>query len=216
MIHTEHTIQNALYKYLGLNFAAIFPNMDVITGHEADILAVTKSGYAYEYEIKISLSDFRADKKKRAKHASLSGQYRTIQHPYSYSSERTAYVCHDAPDNPHEAIRLQCYPNLRPKEFWYVVSGFDVPDNELPEYAGLMRYTGRTFERIKNAPRLEAQKVNPERIIHATKNMLYRYWAMRIEQDKNNGNRRTDDQNPRLCNPNNDITETYSRACQSG
>jgi hypothetical protein len=61
---TEKTVQDALYYYLrNGNSSTIFPNMDTITGYEADILAVTRAGYAYEYEIKLSLADFRADMK---------------------------------------------------------------------------------------------------------------------------------------------------------
>jgi hypothetical protein len=38
--------------------------------HECDILDVTPSGYATEYEIKVSKSNFLADKKKKHKHDS--------------------------------------------------------------------------------------------------------------------------------------------------
>ena len=38
--------------------------------HECDIIKVTLSGYATEYEIKVSKSDFRADLKKKHKHDS--------------------------------------------------------------------------------------------------------------------------------------------------
>ncbi len=38
--------------------------------HECDILKVTPSGYATEYEIKVSKGDFMADKKKKHKHGS--------------------------------------------------------------------------------------------------------------------------------------------------
>lgn len=38
----------------------VFPNI-YIGSWEADILEITKSGYTYEYEVKISKSDFKAD-----------------------------------------------------------------------------------------------------------------------------------------------------------
>ena len=38
--------------------------------HECDILKVTLSGYATEYEIKVSESDFKADAKKKHSHDS--------------------------------------------------------------------------------------------------------------------------------------------------
>jgi hypothetical protein len=39
-----------------------------IVGHECDILAVTQAGYAHEVEIKVSLSDVKADLKKEHRH----------------------------------------------------------------------------------------------------------------------------------------------------
>ena len=38
--------------------------------HECDLLVLTKSGYAYEIEIKTSKADLKADKKKKHKHIS--------------------------------------------------------------------------------------------------------------------------------------------------
>ena len=184
---TEFTIQNALYRRLRFDkgIIHIFPNMASITMYEADLLAVTRSGYAHEYEIKLSLSDFRADKKKREKHCSLSGDTRKIPYPYSFGTERYIHVKKDAPDG-HAGMRFQCFPNHRPKYFWYVTYGFQIPEGELPAYAGLMRFMpdmphrSADFETIKPAPKLESQKVDEKKIMRATENMLYRYWDLRI------------------------------------
>ena len=44
---------------------------------ESDFISVTKSGYIHEYEIKLTLSDFKADMKKEAKHNLISRAYAT-------------------------------------------------------------------------------------------------------------------------------------------
>ena len=179
---TERQIQNALYHYLFPQFEIIYPNMDTITCYEADILGITRAGYAYEYEIKISLSDFRADLKKREKHATLAGRVRKIDYPYPWGKGKDYYVMDDAPDDPHHALRYQCFPERRPKQFWYVVCGFSVPDGGLPAYAGLIQYDGHRFQVINDAPNLPASKVPQERIVHASSNMLYRYWQLRLRE----------------------------------
>jgi hypothetical protein len=189
---TERQIQNALYYYLVNSFEIIFPNMDIVTSYEADILGITRAGYAYEYEIKTSLSDFRADRKKREKHATLAGTIRRIEYPPApWVRGPDYYVMADAPDDPREALRYQCFPDRRPKQFWYVLCGFSVPNGELPEYAGLMTYDvdKNRFFVIKAAPNLPALKVSQERMKRALRNMLYRYWQLRLKD----GPGRTDD-----------------------
>ncbi len=182
----EKNVQDSLYRYLRTGYSCIFPNMDTITGYEADILAITKAGYAYEYEIKLSLADFRVDRKKICKHASISGAVKKIPYPYRWGKEREIYVLADAPEDPLQAMRNgTCYPDHRPKQFWYVIYGFDVPEGELPAYAGLMRFidTRRGFQVLTPAPNLPAKKVDPQRMIRARENMIFRYWSLRLKDD---------------------------------
>lgn len=61
----------AVASYFKPRSSVIVPNVSWGFGiHECDILCVTKSGYLYEIEIKISRSDLRADSKKRHGHIS--------------------------------------------------------------------------------------------------------------------------------------------------
>lgn len=180
---SEQIVQEALYKYLrARNVWPIFPNIDCITGYEADILAITKAGYSVEYEIKLTISDFRADKKKLHKHSSLSGNVKEVQNPYSeWEGTEKAYVLPGTPMTDLYSLRERCYPELRPKKFWYVINGFDVQEKEIPDYAGLMRFIQfGPFEIIKAAPSLDALPVDKKRIEHAKMNMLFRYWNTRL------------------------------------
>src|SRR5688500_4528407 len=61
---TERTIQNALYCHCAIKrHELIVPNSGLF-GWESDLISVTKAGFIYEFEIKITRSDFRADAKK--------------------------------------------------------------------------------------------------------------------------------------------------------
>lgn len=177
---TEKEIQNLMYGYLQRqNLWPIFPNCDTITGYEADLVAITSAGYAYEYEIKVSLQDFRADRRKRHKHASLSGQTKKIPNPYArYEHQETANVLIDA--DPIRPMRDRCRPEWRPRKFWYVIHGFEIPEQDLPPYSGLI--IAPQIEIRVPAPTLAAQKVDPKKIAHAYRNMLYRYWNLRTKQ----------------------------------
>jgi len=58
-------VQFGIVRYFGEH-----PNRTYDELHECDILKLTKTGYATEYEIKISKSDFKADLKKKHNHDS--------------------------------------------------------------------------------------------------------------------------------------------------
>lgn len=64
-------IEIAVAKYLNYRQNFIVPNVSWGLGfrHELDLAVVTKSGYLWEVEIKISKSDLKADQKKWHNHA---------------------------------------------------------------------------------------------------------------------------------------------------
>jgi hypothetical protein len=181
---TELEIQigmhNYLHNYKGIQH--IWPCMSAITGYEADVIAITKAGYAYAYEIKRTLQDFRADKHKVHKHASLSGNGMT---KLAGTDGKDRYILSD--DNEKRKPRWMCkscHPDLRPKQFWYVCWSFAPPEDEVPDYAGVMLVDGPTtgkrvhIEITKQAPNLRSQKVDSARITQADRSMAYRYWAL--------------------------------------
>lgn len=72
----EESIQIALGNHYGRDTGMIaVPNVLMYSKdggmYEADFITITKSGYLTEVEIKISISDFRADFKKQRYHDSL-------------------------------------------------------------------------------------------------------------------------------------------------
>lgn len=60
---TAMHLEEALGRYLDHSKSMLIPNVH-FGGGECDLLEVTRAGYAVEYEIKVSASDWRADLKK--------------------------------------------------------------------------------------------------------------------------------------------------------
>lgn len=70
MAHTEKSILKILNRDFLSQPKYLINNLYVFSW-ESDYLALTKSGYWYEIEVKISRSDFKADFKKDRKHKTL-------------------------------------------------------------------------------------------------------------------------------------------------
>jgi hypothetical protein len=105
---TGHLLGNSTVRYF-LNNLYVFSN-----SWESDYLSLTKSGYLYEGEVKISKSDFKADFKKEKKHLLL----------------ETKYNGKSLTDN-----------DLCPHYFFYAVPEDLIDVSEVPEYAGLVYAT---------------------------------------------------------------------------
>lgn len=102
------------------------PNFQPYGWYEADILSITQAGYIYEYEIKTSISDFKADfKNKRYKHMLL------------------------------DEKRKISYGNI-PRKFYFVCPEGLLDVNDIPPYAGLIYvYVGEYdtwLKTIRDAP----------------------------------------------------------------
>ena len=113
------------------------------SGHglqECDVLSISKSDYIYEYEVKISRSDFKADFKK--------GKHKLITEK-KFSNESSS----------------DTFNFYSPNYFYFVVPENLISIDEIPEYAGLiyMKEDGR-FETAKKATILHKTKASNELI----------------------------------------------------
>jgi hypothetical protein len=73
---TTKEMEFALVEYFNPRINLIVPNVSWGWGiHECDLLIITKAGYAWEIEIKISKKDLVADKKKHHSHQSPKIKY---------------------------------------------------------------------------------------------------------------------------------------------
>ena len=169
---SEGFIQEALEKYFALNSVRYFMDNLFVFRWESDKLIETKTGYIYEFEIKISKADFKNDfKNKVDKHVILgwkkdSGQVylpsfleecqkmeeraKSARYPNYYLTYRQAN---------EKYFRIERFK--RPNKFYYAVPEGLVEPEEVPAYAGLIWVTsnGGLIEK-KKAPYIHKDKYN--------------------------------------------------------
>ena len=152
-----------------------------IFGWESDYFGITKgTGYAYEIEVKISKSDFRADfKNKTEKHRCLSMADREIitipkqeATKWGPTGEKAESIdrlgnkrYQDTFDNiPQGYCQLTIKKNFIPNRFYYAVPAelVDGIRDILPKYAGLISIDGYNIKEVKQAPLLHKRMLLPE------------------------------------------------------
>lgn len=99
----ERTIQLALFQHLRSTCVCAAPNYTPDGWWECDVWAVTRAGYGIEYEIKLSVHDFRADKQK-AKRRWNGEQYISIHKHDQYANAFSVQNAMKA--NPHVAAQF--------------------------------------------------------------------------------------------------------------
>lgn len=152
---------------------------------ESDYFGVSKSGYAYEIEIKVSRSDFFADFKKERKHRML--QLAKNGKTYMTTKGHTTYM-YDRKDWQGNINRVEGWGELPeetdrktninlvstqvhfikimvPNRFYYAVPEGLIKKNEIPAYAGLIYVTETGIRKVKEAPFLTKQLYELNRIL---------------------------------------------------
>jgi len=183
---SERRIQDQLYRYLWQKgHHEISPNV-YLYEWESDMVSLTKAGYLHEYEIKISRSDFLADKKKVEKHSGvqhgwrLLTDYEKLQYDHQKQNEffqKAGYFKHLTSEGHH---RLD-----RPNYFWYVCPADMVKPEEVPDYAGLMYVGDKDWHAItvvRQAPKLHRVQATSAQIMTILVAMEWRYWRLRMKE----------------------------------
>lgn len=160
--YSEHLIQKALrYEFLSPNSVKYFTENLNIYNWESDVLKITKSNYSYEFEIKISRSDFKNDfKHKKNKHIILENKEDVNKPNYFY------YVV------PTDLIKVDEMPDYAGLIY---VKGVVFGTN--------IRYY---FTEIKKAPKLHKEKLDINELNLVDK-FYYNYihWKHKHEKDLN-------------------------------
>lgn len=162
---TELDIQQGLFWKRSSGSRVIIPNFTPRGWFEADVWRVTKAGITEEYEVKLTLTDFKADVKKCARYG---------RRGWTGSSSR---------ETKHQ--RLFAGDVRGPHRFFFVVPR----DLEykvtplLPDWAGLVlvRPGSRcaAMDWVKKAPRLHNQPWPAEEESRVLQAMYWRYWRLR-------------------------------------
>ena len=165
---TEKRIQNLLWKFLEKkSHRSIISNFTPTDWWECDMFSVTKAGYGYEFEIKISKADFKAD---AVKNRVVRGK----------SWPPTTEVKHE--------LLAKGQPD-GPSRFAYVVPEGLLTPEDVPEWSGLYvvykRRNGHlAIKQEKQSPSLHKQKTPQSTIDKIKDSYMWRYWALRCKVDK--------------------------------
>lgn len=128
---------------------------------ESDFFSVTKSGYLYEVEIKISKSDYKADFEK-FKHTLFEqiNQKEVIKEAKYRYSKRWKKMVRRAPEK-----RINPEETKMPNRFFFACPEGVIDVDEVPEYAGLIYVNDFDAKVIKKAPLLHKRKENIKELL---------------------------------------------------
>ena len=150
---TEKQIQAELFRRLRSSCELMVPNYAPRLWWPCDLFVVTKSRLAHEYEIKLTVHDFRRDCEK----ASLANGVK------------------------HE--RLAAKDVRGPARFWYILPSGLVAEADIPAWAGLQEVEQRGrwlgFKVTKPAPLLHDNRVDDDVVKHARSVFYWRFWHER-------------------------------------
>ena len=163
-----HEVLYALYLMFikkGCPVAA-FNTFSYTKWYESDLLAITKTGFSHEVEIKRTKSDYQADfiKSKKGYHKrKMSEAQKAIMLP-----EDTLK---------HDQIKAGELAN----HFWFACPAGLIDPKEIPEYAGLIYFDATTTRRcrvwvVKAAPKIHKGKTTLEMENRVLRSMMHRAW----------------------------------------
>lgn len=143
-----------LFAEFGNASQILMPNYTPCAWHECDIWRVTKSGYAQEYEIKLTVADFRADQRKGHKMDALAAHS-------TLGPTRFWYV------TPEGLLENECLP------LWA-----GLIEASPGRYGKPLVSKGSS---MRHGPRLHNKKAAPWEIVHAQGVCYWRMWAERLQ-----------------------------------
>ena len=171
-IYTEESMQRQLSRFFA--YSSVKYDIDglYVFGWESDKLLETRSGYIYEFEIKISRADFKNDfKHKRNKHIVLNSPFTGEKYLPEfwdfYESNKRRFASVEAWEKYCEKHGRTCLVanHKKPNYFYYVVPENMITADDVPEYAGLIYVTEDGWlKTVKKAPLLHKEKYTDEQL----------------------------------------------------
>ena len=178
--------QNAIYILAQRRYAAnlCVPRYTPRGWWECDLFEVTATGFFREYEVKLTVADFKADAKK------------VSQRFLGYDEAGSGYKRQYADERKHDFL-VQA-SSRGPSRFWYVTPERLLKPEMLPSWAGLIElwtHTRRTVSgapcgdyvrehEIVKAPQLHREKIDPKITEHARGVCYYRMHDLMQRQHK--------------------------------
>lgn len=190
---TEEYIQRKLNGFFVMNTQKYVIENLYVFSWESDKLIETRSGLIYEYEIKVSRSDYKNDfKNKKDKHVILEGKEEHIP-SYEEYKKRFAHYGSDISDKYYRTENFK-----KPNYFYYAVPEGMIDISEVPSYAGLIyvlpegkhetkdgNWCSTGIYTVKQAPKLHSTKYTDDELSLGEKfyyNMLS--WKGKYAEEK--------------------------------
>lgn len=179
---TERHIQNLLWNRLRSGGQEwMCPNLHVPRWFGVDFFSLTKAGMMVEHEIKLSVSDFRADSRKESSHRVLGPDGQPAKEWVEFKNGRGYHQPKYEQRTKHS--RLALGDTHGPRLFWYVCPDGMLKPEDVPSWAGLKWATFTGIDVQKQAPRLHATPVSQAVRDHLHQALLWRYWCNRGIRD---------------------------------
>ncbi len=169
---TERDIQRFIYGRNHPRYIVLMPNYTPCGWWECDLFGVTKAGYFHEFEIKLTVADFRKDARKKAQDSWkwVDGVKQTI---------------------PGITKHSQIGQAIGPARFWYVTPVDLIGLEDVPEWAGWQTFKPSSLHSdryahvrtMKPAPQIHKTKIADSIIRHSMSVCYYRYWHERNAHD---------------------------------
>jgi hypothetical protein len=152
---------------MGRRANKVFPNV-YAGSFEADIIELSKSGYATEYEVKITRTDFRNDSKKRLTRRAgpNKSKYEILQ-----EGKRVNRFCYIVPDG---MIAKSDIP-----DFAGLVYAKKISEGYYSHEKGFYRKEKISFTTVKEAPLLTKEKMSEKMIQKCLESTYYRFHKYR-------------------------------------
>ena len=160
----ERDIQFAIYthRHRIKAFPLIIPNI-YLWSWESDMLFITPNGFPHEFEIKISLADFRADGNKTRKHDRLSDVYDIPNRPATFT-----YVC------PPDIIPVSAVPDYAGLAYVIEVGSYYQEDAD----------KCLSLKYIKTPPRRKIEPLTDKKWRQIAGKAANRYWSLKRHYNK--------------------------------
>ena len=185
---TEAYIQKTLDRFFAISTQKYVLENLYVFDWESDKFIETRSGLIYEFEIKISRSDFKNDFKKADKHVILEGKEEFVP---SYDKILDRW-------KPLHADYYRRERYKKPNYFYYAVPEGMIEAEEVPEYAGLIyvlpegewktkdgKWCNDGYYVVKNAPKLHSTHYTDDELKLSEKfywNM--QSWKLKCREEK--------------------------------
>lgn len=176
---SERQVQRQLFSILHSRYDVLMPNYTPRDWFECDLFGVTKAGYFQEFEIKMTLADFKKDAEKAGLVREPNPLYvpnAKVVMPGAVFADR--YVSAGKHD------RLARKDERGPSRFWFVLPEGLMPEASIPPWAGVYWFTATKWPTVgRQAPKLHGSKIAESITSHALGVCYYRYWAERNRRD---------------------------------